>query len=216
MTLAAQITLHRNLYRDELDFNPTQRTPPVAYTWDEAQRIMVPDDRPLVINPMTADEILVPDSATQSTQVGMPMSGRMLRYLQGPGPDTPWAIALRGLRAECRRNHPYHRGPAVPYWRGSLCWQLVYMTVIGKPKGNGPATIEEAAAILRYDNPEPVLREALQWIEDAMDRARQKAERRQRDEQGRGPGAVPEYVPVHHAVPGLHQADCPQCRRNAA
>ena len=99
MTLERTIADHRAMMRDELDFNPTQRTPPVAYTWSEAERALVPDDRPLVINPLTAEEQEIPDSATQSTQVGLPMSGRLLRYLQGPTADTPWASALKSLRA---------------------------------------------------------------------------------------------------------------------
>ena len=173
MTLYEMIVLHRAAYRDELAFSPSQRTPPVAFKWDSVQRMMVPDDSPLVINPLKPEQVEIPDSATQSTQVGMPMSGRMLRYLQGPGPDTPWATALRSLRANCRRNHPYHRAADRPYWRGSLCWQLVFMTIIGKPKGNGPATIQEAAEILRYDDPEPVLRLALEYIEQRLDAERE-------------------------------------------
>jgi hypothetical protein len=155
MTLEQAIETHRAMFRDELDFSPSQSRPPVAYKYQRGEG-MVPDDSPLVINPLSADEIVVPDSATQSTQVGMPMSGRMLRYLQGPTADTPWATALGMMRAWCRRNHRYHMTPK--HWRGSLCWQLVYMTVVGKPLGNGPATIHEAARILQYDNPEPVRR----------------------------------------------------------
>jgi hypothetical protein len=181
MTLEQAIETHRAMFRDELDFSPSQSRPPVAYKYQRGEG-MVPDDSPLVINPLSADEIVVPDSATQSTQVGMPMSGRMLRYLQGPTADTPWATALGMMRAWCRRNHRYHMTPK--HWRGSLCWQLVYMTVVGKPLGNGPATIHEAARILQYDNPEPVLREALQYIEDRMDDFRAQAERRAREDEG--------------------------------
>jgi hypothetical protein len=113
----------------------------------------------------------------------MPMSGKMLRYLQGPATtETPWAAALKMLRAWCRRNHRYHMTPK--HWRGSLCWQLVYMTVVGKPLGDGPASIHEAASILQYDNPEPVLREALQYIEDRIDDFRASAEKRAREDEG--------------------------------
>ena len=200
---------HRAAYRSELDFNPTQRTPPVAYTWDKEQRTMVPDDRPLVINPLSPDEQEIPDSATQSTQVGMPMSGRMLRYLQGPTADTPWASALKSLRAHCRKNHRYHSAP--PHWRGSLCWQMVYLVVVGKPRGGGPATIQEAAGILQYDNPEPILRAAFDHLESTMDSYRRKAEARERELSGQF-SVTDRPAPAHHAVPGLHEQECPQCR----
>lgn len=180
--LERTIADHRAMYRDELDFPPSQQTPPVAFTYSETERAMVPDDRPLVINPFTADAIEVPDSATQSTQVGMPMSAAMLRYLLGPTPSTPWATSLKTMRAWCRREHRYHRTPK--HWRGSLCWQLVYTVVIGKPLGGGPATIHEAALILQYDDPEPVLRAALQYIEDNMDKIRVKQEQRAKEDAG--------------------------------
>lgn len=217
MTLAAAIELHRSLFRDELDFTPTQRTPPVAYKWNDRERALIPDDSPLVIKPYTPEQYEIPDSATQSTQVGMPMSGRMLRYLQGPAADTPWAAGLAHLRAHCRRNHPYHRAADRPYWRGSLCWQLVYIVVVGRPKGNGPGTVLEASRILRYDNPEPVLRQALGFIETSMDDARAKAEKRAREDEGHGPGAVPR--PTYHQrhdQGGMHRYDCPQCKEDAA
>ena len=213
-SLDAQIADHRGMYRDELDFTPTQRTPPVAYTFDKERRMMVPDDSPLVINPLKPNQYEVPDSATQSTQVGMPMSGRMLRYLQGPTADTPWAVALKSLRAECRRRHRHHRGPA--HWRGSLCWQLVFMCVVGKPKGDGPASVHEAAQILEYDNPEPVLRYALAFIEATMDQLRARAERRSREDEGKF--TIYDQAPVHHAPSQEHVAECPnpQCRARRA
>lgn len=181
MSLADSIEDHRAMYRAELDFNPSQRTPPVAYTYDSTERAMVPDDRPLVYF-VDGRYVEVPDSATQSTQVGMPMSGRMYRYVAGPTLETPWATALGELRAWCRRNHRYHMTPK--HWRGSLCWQLVFLTVIGKPLGDGPATIQDAAAILQYDNPEPILREAFDFIEKRIDDARKKAEKRAREDRG--------------------------------
>ena len=207
MSLQDSIEDHRAMMRSELDFNPTQRTPPVAYKWDRVQRAMVPDDSPLVINPLTPDQIEVPDSATQSTQVGMPMSGRLLRYLQGPSADTPWANAVFRLRAECRRKHPHHRGADVPYWRGSLCHELIRFTII---RGY---SMQSTVEILRYDNPEPLLREAFRFIEQVIDAERAKAERRAREDEGHGPGAIPVDVPPHHSVDGLHREECPQCRR---
>lgn len=210
MTLDARILDHRAMLRDELNFSPSQRTPPVAYTWERGEG-MVPDDRPLVYF-VDGRYIEVPDSATQSTQVGMPMSSRMYRYLAGPSPETPWAVSLRKLRTWCRANHPTHYGPDVRHWRGSLCWQMVFLTVVGKPLGDGPASAWEAARILRYDAPEPVLRMAFDYMEREMDEMRAAAERKSREDAGLHDAAVREPEWDHHSVPGLHQLECPRCR----
>jgi hypothetical protein len=145
--------------------------------------------------------------------IGMTVSGRLLRYVSHPegfGSDFPWSKALYRLRWDCRKNHPHHRGADVPYWRGSLCHELVRFVVLRE------FSVQSAAAVLRYDNPEPVLRQALTFIEESMDHARERAEKRAREDEGRGDGAIPVERPTHHAVPGLHAAECPQCRRNAA
>ena len=191
MTLAAQITLHRNLAADDAHIDRLVASqPPTTFDYNRAEWTQEP-----------------------AAAIGMTISARLLKYVghaDGYGSDFPWHGALWRLRYHCRKEHEFHRAADRPYWRGSLCHQLVTFVIL---RG---WSLQNAAEILRYDNPEPVLRYALSWIEAAMDQARAKAERRQRDEEGRGPGAVPDYVPAHHAVPGLHQADCPQCRRNAA
>ena len=131
---------------------------------------------PTTIDPNTGELHVEPGAAT-----GMPMSGRFLKYLghpEGYGSDFPWSKAWWRLKAECRRTHPYHRAADRPYWRGSLCHQLVAFTVV---RG---FSIENAAKILRYDNPEPPLRAALEWIDASMDRQRELAERRAREDQG--------------------------------
>jgi hypothetical protein len=196
MTLEQAIELHRELYRADTHIDRlVARQPPTS----------------LDLNTGLLDE-------EPAAAIGMTVSGRLLRYVSHPegyGSDFPWSKALWNLKAWCRREHPFHRGADVPYWRGSLCWQLVYLTVVGKPKGDGPATITEAARILRYDNPEPVLRLALERIEQSMDDYRARAEKRAREDEGRGDGAIPVQRPPHHAVPGLHAAECPQCRRAA-
>ena len=143
--------------------------------------------------------------------IGMTISGRLLKYLSHPegyGSDFPWSKALYRLRWHCRKEHPYHRSADRPYWRGALCHQLVTFTVIRE------FSILNASRILRYDNPEPVLRYALSYIEATIDDFRAKAEQRARDEAGRGPGAVPVAVSEpRHDQPGLHRVDCPKCRR---
>jgi hypothetical protein len=124
--------------------------------------------------------------------IGMTVSGRLLRYVSHPegfGSDFPWSKALYRLRWDCRKNHPHHRGADVPYWRGSLCHELVRFVVLRE------FSVQSAAAVLRYDNPEPVLRQALTFIEESMDHARERAEKRAREDEGRGDGAIPAGAP---------------------
>ena len=149
--------------------------------------------------------------------VGMTVAGRLLKYVSHPegyGSDFPWSKARWLLRVECRRRHRHHRGQMfvrrdgkeVDLWNGSLCHELVGLVVT---RG---FSVENAAKVLIYDNPEPVLRYALTYIEATMDQLRAKAERRSREDEGHGPGAIPVRPPAHHSVPGLHEQECPQCR----
>ena len=207
MSLDDTIALHRNLYRDDLFIDRlVQRQPPTS----------------LDLNTGVLDQ-------EPAAAIGMTVAGRLLRYVSHPegyGSDFPWSKALYRLKFDCRKEHPYHRAADRPYWRGSLCWQLVTFVIM---RG---FSVQNAAEILRYDNPEPVLREALQAIEDSMDHARARAELRQRDDEGRGPGAVPDERPrpcYHDDCKGRphfeekphpdhqwHRAECPQCRHRAA
>ena len=191
MTLAATIALHRQLLRDDAHIaRLVSRQPPTSLDLHTG----VLHEEP-------------------AAAIGMNMSGRLLKYVghpEGYGSDFPWSKALFRLRYQCRREHPYHRAADRPYWRGSLCHELVRFTVIRE------FSIENAAKILRYDNPEPVLRYALSYIEASMDEARRKAEQRVRDEEGRFSVTDAPRVEQRHDQPGLHASECPQCRRNAA
>jgi hypothetical protein len=147
--------------------------------------------------------------------IGMTVSGRLLRYVSHPegfGSDFPWSKALYRLRWDCRKNHPHHRGADVPYWRGSLCHELVRFVVLRE------FSVQSAAAVLRYDNPEPVLRQALTFIEESMDHARERAEKRAREDEGRGDGAIPVERPAHHVPSQEHVSECPNpvCRARRA
>ena len=189
-TLDATIDLHRQLYHSDL--------------WIER---LVSRQPPTSLDLNTGVLHQEPGAAT-----GMPMSGRMLRYLSHPegyGSDFPWSKALAALKYHCRKNHPDHRRADRPYWRGSLCWQVVFLVVV---RGFSPTA---AGQILRLERIEPLLPRALRTIEDTMDDYRAKAEKRAREDEGRGDGAIPVERPAHHAVPGLHAAECPQCRRAA-
>jgi hypothetical protein len=201
MTLDATIALHRDLYRADLNIpRLVSRQPPTTFD---------PHSGELHEEP--------------ATRTGMSMSGPLLRYLghpEGYGELYPWARALWELRHWCRREHRFHRDASRPYWRGSLCHSLVRLTVIGADKGNyGPLSIEEAGKVLRYDNPEPVLRLALEHIEETIDK-------RQRDAIAREAmlekhvrpvnDPEPELATPHHLGP-FHEADCVRCaKENAA
>ena len=191
MTLDAQLTDHRAMYAADLHIDRlVARQPPTT----------------LDVNTGHLEE-------EPAAAVGMTVSGRLLKYVSHPegfGSDFPWSKALWRLKYHCRKEHEFHRAADRPYWRGSLCHQLVTFTVCRN------WSVQNAAEILRYDNPEPVLRYALSYIEATIDEARRKAEKRLRDDEGRGPGAVPAPEWRHHAVPGLHMADCPRCRKESA
>jgi hypothetical protein len=154
--------------------------------------------------------------------LGMTLTGRFARLLGHPdgfGTSFPWTKALWALRVECRRKHPYHRGADVPYWRGSLCHQAVTLVIIGTPKGDGPASLQEAQQILRYDHLEPVLRDAFAFIEQSIDDQRARAERRAKEDAGIfGVGNAPLPVVEHHAPSAEHVLECPnpECRRKRA
>lgn len=193
LALLAAVDQHRSMYRDDIRIER-----------------LVARQPPLTVDPNTGQR-----HQEDGTRVGMTLSGRLLRYLghpEGYGDAFPWSKALWRLRVECRRNHPYHRGPTVPYWRGSLCHQLVMFTVV---RG---WSIENTRRILRADNAESVLLAALRWLEEDMDRARELAERRAREDAGRGPGAVPEPTVGHHVPSEQHIAECPnpECRARRA
>lgn len=189
MNLAAQIDDHRHLYRQDTYIDRlVARQPPTSLDLNTGE---------LHVEPGAA--------------VGMPMSGRLLKYLGHPeafGSDFPWSKALWLLRRECRAKHPHHRGANEPYWRGSLCHQAVTFVVV---RG---WSVENTAKILRYDDPAPVLRWSFDYMERQIDELRRKAERRERENAGRF--SVSDYpTHHHHSVPGLHKQECPQCQRAA-
>jgi hypothetical protein len=220
------VEFHRNLRRDDLSIERmVARQPPTSR--DPNTGIVTQHD---------------------ATATGMNMSARLYRFVESaPISEFPWHGAFRMLRVECRRRHTFHRGSDVPYWRGSLCQEFVRLVVIGPEKrlSTGPLSIRQAAMILRYDNPEPVVRYAFAYIEAAMDQARARAERRAREDEGqalickcghaysRHGGVVEGWrcgydncgcqqyladIPkmAHHIPSDDHRAECPQCRRNAA
>ena len=187
MSLAAQLHLHRNLYRSDLHIHRlVSRQPPTT----------------LDVN--TGELYQEPGAAT-----GMPMSGRLLKYLghpEGFGSDFPWSKALWLLRVECRRKHPQHRSADRPFWRGALCHQAVLLTVV---RGFSP---ENAGKILRLDHTDALLKGAFRFMEDAIDEARLVAEARAREDEGRF--TIYDQLPEHHIPSEAHIQECPNpiCR----
>lgn len=192
MTLADLIEDHRALYRADLEIpRLVSRQPPTT------------------MDPNTGELDEEPAART-----GMPMSGRLLRYLGHPESHAqafPWSFGLWTLKARCRRAHPAHRSIDRPYWRGSLCWSLCMFVIV---RGY---SLDNAALILQVDRDvQQTLSTALHLIEDAIDEQRARAERRAREDAGMGEpvGAVRlQHEP--HTMGGLHSLECPRCRRAA-
>jgi hypothetical protein len=184
MTLASRIADHRALYAADLHIPKlVSRQPPTTLDLNTGQ-LHVED----------------------GTRSGMTISGRLLKYLghpEGYGADFPWSRAHWLSRHWCRRSHEFHRAADRPYWRGSLCHQLVRFVII---EG---WSVQNTAKILRYDHPEPVLRGAFDFIEQTIDDARDRAEKRRNEELGHGPGAIPVAEAGHHAPSEEHVRECP-------
>lgn len=200
--LALLVELHRAMWRDD-NMVPrlTSRQPPLTRyeknDWFEGDPERYGANQDYVIE--------------QGARVGMSMSGNMIRRLsESPGASFPWVTALGRLRQDCRRLHPHHRSAERPYWRGALCWQVVYLVVVQD------LSPENAARVLRLEEIEPLLRRTLRDMENGIDYFRRRAERRATEDAGMGPGPVPQPKPTHHVVPGLHEKECPQCRRKRA
>jgi hypothetical protein len=150
MSLAAQLELHRGIYRDELG-RVTRLT--VAH---------VPADTEPI--PLKEGMVEVTDSGELG---GMPFSTAMVRRLgppQGYGAMYPWAHSWSYLRRACRNDHPGHT--ARPEFGGALCWQVVSWAVVSE------FTPQTIAGILRLpiEDVERHLRRAFAWIEEDMDR----------------------------------------------
>lgn len=193
--LAASIALHRALWTDDCRIpRLVSRTPPIVT--EEGER------------------------RAQYSHTGMPTSGQLHRRIfeQQPGEAFPWVSAFRALRMNCRRNHRLtHVGADRPYWRGSLCQEVVRLVIIGmrRPDGrSGPLSPDEAAAVLRLEyGLAELLRDTFTFMEQHIDWLQARAEQRRKHDSG--VFRVGETVePIkHHAVGGLHALECqhPEC-----
>lgn len=139
--LMRMIANARAEYAAEKPDHTTAHRPPVAYTRDEKEKVMVPDDRPIeVFEPGSEFMVIrqsVPDSATQSTQVGVPISSRLMRLLTNNyGDEFLMHRAVTQVWKWCDQNHvhPDRRSPdPLHYERGYICPYLVMDVVTAQP-----------------------------------------------------------------------------------
>lgn len=201
MTLQDTIQLHRDLYRKDIHIDRlVSRQPPTTLDVNTGQ-LHVED----------------------GTRVGMNMAGRLLKYLSHPegyGADFPWSKAWWKLRVECRRRHRHHRGQVfvrrdgkeVDLWNGSLCHELVAFVVARE------YSVYNAAQILLYDNPEPVLRYAFGFMEATLDDFRREQERLAKEDEGHALTCGCGHAWSRHDDPAtmFRCTDCSCQRYNAA
>jgi hypothetical protein len=140
--------------------------------------------------------------------IGVPFSHPFERFLDESFGTFYWSAGLKALRQECRRRHSdhWHR----PEWRGSLCYALVSAVC------RFDVAYTRACFDLWVDpvRTEPTLHRALHRIEQKIDELQARASEKVHSDSGRHDWLAPEHE--HHALEGLHQEDCMQCRRNAA
>ena len=197
--LSELIRKHRMYYRRDL-YKPVLASddPPVLFDGDEAE--------------------------VQVSEIGMALSWPLTshvfsetRFIEEDGdrveepvysihsPDSMWSKAAFAQWAQCRRGHPEHHERKA--FQGSLCKLLVGRVIRG---GFEP---DEMAYQLQLDRERvaETLRSALKAIDREMQRLIDKGMTRHSEDQGRF--TIFEERPVHHAVPGLHMQECPQCKR---
>lgn len=187
--VSESIELHRGLYQDDLRIERlTTESPPVFTDWNTGK-----------------------SRADPMSMIGPTLSWPLERYLSEQfGYVFPWHLGLTIMRHRlCRQEHPEHLDR--PEWRGSLCYELVAYT-IRRDYSLSAACYELGTTPERSGR---VLNNALYWIEDAMDRQRQKQEDRQKPDKRLRRWDDP-IVHENHDIPGLHQEDCPQCLRPSA
>ena len=192
-TLDAMLADHRSMYAADI-FIPRLST----------------ESPPVFMDPHTGVQ-----SADPMSRIGPTLSKQLAGYIDyhqrdgdnvpTPSGIFPYARSMAVMRQRlCRQRHPEHTQREE--WGGSLCYALVSLTV-------GQRYHYEQACLKLLVSPtrtEDVLRRALRFIEEHMD------EMRARQTYAKVDGVWPAPpAHVHHAVPGLHQDECEQCRRAA-
>ena len=192
MTLDSRILDHKALYRADLQIGRlVARQPPTSLDLNTGQLHQEP-----------------------AAAIGMTMSGPLLRRLghpEGYGQSYPWTKALWLMRRWCRNDHRRRYHSVERHWNGSLCHQLVIFVVV-----HG-WSVENAGKILGYDNPEPVLREAFDFIEHRIDDFRAAAERKAREDEGQALTCVCGHGWSRHDVPAtMFRCSSCECSRYSA
>jgi hypothetical protein len=141
--------------------------------------------------------------------LGPPFSERFRRYLDAEyGAVFPWSAGLKALRYECRKSHSehWHR----PEWHGSLCNRLVHLVI------REGWSFHRACYELYVSPPrtQRVFLNGLRRIEQRLDEIQSRETEVVKSTEGRHDWLAPAHV--HHAVPGLHQLECEQCKRRTA
>ena len=164
------------------------------------------DEPPVFTNPQTGER-----SADDMSIIGPTLSWPLESYITSSyGQTFPWSRAAFAQWADCRRVHPEHQDREE--FRGSLCKQLIGLVI-------RQGYILERACLVLGLTPERAartLRSALLGIDAEMQRQHNKATQRAKEDSGQfvGQDIRGHYVwdgppPIHHAVPGMHEHDCP-------
>jgi hypothetical protein len=115
-------------YAAELHFSPSSSRPVLSFTWDERERMLVPDE-------------------IEASEIGKTLSGRMVRVLsRSYGSDMLVQRAMLDLEGWCRRRHVApDKGAPEPLHdeRGLLCPRIVHEVIV-HGNGSGEHGIEEA------------------------------------------------------------------------
>lgn len=189
----------------------------IYYHRDLWKPMLATDDPPVLYDESEAE--------VQVTEVGMPLSWPLTshvfsetRFIEEDGerveepvhsihsPESLWSKAAFVQWSICRRSHYEHHERKA--FQGSLCKLLVGSVIRQQME---PDEVADELQLERERTAE-VLRSALKSIDREMKRLLEKAD--MRDNEDRGRFVIFETLPVHHAVPGLHMQDCPQCRRS--
>lgn len=143
--------------------------------------------------------------------LGPPFSPPFEAYLDGRLGAFPWSKALLSLRHTCRVMHrPKHTDR--DEWRGSLCHALVGM-VIRLEWSLDYARLQLGLA--DEGRSRRTLDHGLLYIERRLQDMANADEREQKASLPREPVEWTAAPHEHHALGGLHRAECPQCARAA-
>jgi hypothetical protein len=162
------------------------------------------DNPPVFVDPQSGER-----RAERASQIGPNLSHPMESYITASyGTQYPWAKAAWLLKMQCVREHPEHAGRE-EFW-DSLCARLVSL-VIRDNHDPGKAAVRLK---IDPDRARRRLARCLRSIESNLYVQRKRWELREREDAGRF--SIGEREHVHHVVAGLHEQDCPQCRKRRA